>query len=209
MTDWIIWLLTGLAFAITSSIVFWSLRLGITPTPTSRKVRRAMEPLLPESVNGRIYELGCGWGSLLLMLSRRYPNHSITGYEQSTIPYLVARILTVHKANVRVLKQNFFTTELKDAGLVTCYLFPGAMKQMDGYLKRQLSGHCTVISHTFRLPGWESIREIQANDLYRTSVFVYRKGIYQNKVVNSADTEEYCRSRSPASDTSPAVQVNS
>ena len=209
MIDWIIWLLAGLAFAITASIVFWSLRLGITPTPTSRKVRLTMEPLLPESVDGRIYELGCGWGTLLLMLGRRYPNHSITGYEQSTIPYLVARVLTVHKTNVRVLKQNFFTARLTDPGLVTCYLFPEAMKQMDGYLKRQLSGHCTVISHTFRLPGWESIKEVKANDLYRTSVFVYRKDVYQNTAVNSADTEECCLPRSPSSDTSPAAQVNS
>ena len=212
--DWIIWLLTGLAFAMTASIVFWSLRLGITPTPTSRKVRRTMEALLPESVDGRIYELGCGWGTLLLMLGRRFPNHLITGYEQSTIPYLVAWALTIRKANIRVVKQNFFTIQLQDPGLITCYLFPEAMQQMEGYLKRQLSDNCTVISHTFRLPGWESIKEIKANDLYRTSVFVYKKGIYkrgvyQNKCLNPADTEEYSQPRSPASDTSPVALVNS
>ncbi|AMO56456.1 methyltransferase [Endozoicomonas montiporae] len=180
-TEWITWLLTGLAFLATGSIVLWSLKLGITPTPTSRTVQKTMERLLPKSVEGHIYELGCGWGTLLLMLSKHYPNHRITGYEQSTIPYLFAKAVTSHKTNITVKKKDFFNTRLDDAGLVTCYLFPGGMKRLDPFLKQQLPGKCPVISHTFALPGWNKIEKIKAEDLYRTSVFVYRK---ENEVVS-------------------------
>ena len=175
MTDshWITCLLLLPPFAAAVSIVFWSLKLGITPTPTSRKVRHAMEQLLPGDIEGNIYELGCGWGTLLLMLSHRYPDQQITGYERSTIPYLVAKALTFHKKNIKVLKQDFFGTPLKNPALVVCYLFPATMRRLDEYLYDQAFEKSLIISHTFRLPNWRCLHEVKADDLYRTPVYLY------------------------------------
>ena len=205
---WIAWLLTALALTVIASVAFWSVRLGITPTPTSIKVQRTLGEVLPTTVKGTIYELGCGWGTLLLKLAHHYPENRIVGYERSTVPFLIARILTCRQTNIRIYRKNFFTSELSDAGLVTTYLYPGAMQKLSGFLDQALSDDCVVISHTFRLPGWTCVREIRVRDLYRTSVFVYRKG-FTKTGVSLTGTGEYCSHRSPASDTSQAAPENS
>lgn len=207
---WIAWLLTVLALMVIASVAYWSVRLGITPTPTSVKVQRSLGEVLPAKVRGTVYELGCGWGTLLLKLAKHYPDNRIVGYERSTVPFLIARAMTWRQANITVYRKNFFASELDNAGLITTYLYPGAMQTLSGFLDQALPDGCVVISHTFRLPGWTCVREIRVRDLYRTSVFVYRKGFTKEGVsISLTGTGEYCSHRSPASDTSPAAPENS
>lgn len=163
--------LCGLALL---SIMFWSLKLGITPTPTGRKVHKTITGVLPERVKGEIIELGCGWGSLLPTLAQRYPNQKIIGFEHSPLPCLVARLRTLGYSNIEVRRQDFFQTELSGAGLVFGYLYPGAMTRLSGHLRNQLTDGAVIISHTFHLPGWQAVTEIRAKDLYQTPVFLYQ-----------------------------------
>ena len=183
------------------SLVYWSVRLGITPTPTGLRVRKTLTEALPDRVEGEILELGCGWGSLLPMLTRRYPGQRITGYERSLLPYLVARGRTLLNPDIRIKQQDLFTADLGKVGLVLCYLYPDGMTKLSGHLQEHLPAGALVISHTFHLPGWIPIRQMTANDLYRSPVFLYR--------VIQSDTEESPESMLHASGTSPAVPVNS
>ncbi|MGI9280992.1 MAG: hypothetical protein ACR2PX_15410 [Endozoicomonas sp.] len=160
---------------ITASIVYWSLRLGITPTVTSGKVRSKLRESLPADVEGNIYELGCGFGSLIPMLAKQYPDRIIYGIERSPIPFWIARIRCWHLKNVMIIQKDFFNTEWQDARLIICYLYPGAMEKLAGAFHTKVGEGCYIISHTFRLPGWEPERENKANDLYRSPVYRYRR----------------------------------
>ena len=183
------------------SIVFWSVKLGITPTPTGRKVRNTVADILPGKVRGEIVELGCGWGSLLPMLAQRYPDQKIIGFEHSPLPWLVAHLRTLGYRNIEVRRQDFFQTNLSTAGLVFGYLYPGAMTRLSRHLRNQLSDGAVIISHTFHLPGWQEVTEIRANDLYQTPVFLYQ--------VSQSDIRGWCPQRSLSSGKSPAVPENS
>ena len=161
-----------LAAAAALSVILFSKVAGITPTPTSPKVRRALFELLPD-VDGPVYELGAGWGGLTSPLASRYKR--VIGYELSPIPWLVAWARSVRHKNVSLRLRNFWKTDLSGAALVVCYLYPGAMQRLAGKLE-ELQPGALVCSHTFALPGWQAAWEGRVEDWQRTPLYLYELG---------------------------------
>ena len=143
--------------------------------PTSRKVKKALFTLLPP-VQGKIYELGSGWGHLIFPLASRFPKASIHAYEGSPLPWLVSKGVqkVVRKPNLTLHRKDFFDVSLQDANLVVCYLFPGAMSRLKEKFERELKPGALIVSNTFAIPGWEPEKVIQADDLWKSNVYLYR-----------------------------------
>lgn len=97
-----------------------------------------------------IYDLGCGWGSLLITLNKAFPGAYIKGVEISPFPFFVAWARTRHLPNVSVIRKNFYAYELADADAVTCYLMLGAMPKLSKFLDDAIRPHTAVIAVTFR-----------------------------------------------------------
>lgn len=144
--------------------------------PSSVRATRALVTLLPNDVHGTIYELGSGWGTLLFPVARCYPNHQVIGFETSWIPYFFSRIVLLFCGlpNVEIRRQDFFAADLSEAGLVVCYLYPGAMKKLAVKLSKGLPTGSYVISNTFAMPGWPPESTLDIGDLYHTKIYRYR-----------------------------------
>lgn len=165
-----------LALITLSLIVFYSVYLGITPMPTAPKVKKALLAHLPDNVDGTIYELGSGWGTLARPLAKKYQRNRITAYELSSIPFLYSKLvnLILPLENLFMQRVDFFVVDLKDAGLVVCYLYPGAMTRLKAKFEEELRQGTWVVSNTFAVPGWQPVKIVEVNDLYRTKVYLYR-----------------------------------
>lgn len=178
LTEWVgsVLLIASLA-GLALSIVYWSLRNGISPMPTSFKAKRCLFSLLPEKLDGPIYELGSGWGTLLFPLAERYPHCLAVGIESSPLPYWASKTSLGFKqlSNVQLLRKNFFDVPLNDAGLVVCYLYPGAMKSLKAKFEKELAQGTWVISNTFAVPGWTPVASVDVGDLYRSKIYVYKR----------------------------------
>lgn len=164
--------------AITLLIVFGTVRNGIIgPSPTTQKQKRAIFTALPEEVAGNIYELGSGWGGLAVALARRYPQCNVTGVENSPVPFLYARLRRqfARLPNLHFHWGNLLDESLENAALIVCYLHTGAMKRLKVKLEKELHGDTIIVSNTFSFHGWEAIRTVEINDIYRSRVFVYRR----------------------------------
>ncbi|HEX4184190.1 MAG TPA: class I SAM-dependent methyltransferase [Caulobacteraceae bacterium] len=96
-----------------------------------------------------VYELGCGWGTLVLALARAFPTAQIRGIELSPLPYWVARFRTRHLPNVTLRRANFYNCDLTDADAVTCYLMIGRMPKLAAFLDRMLAPGTAVVALTF------------------------------------------------------------
>lgn len=168
----------GLAVLGVASIVVGTIRAGISPMPTSRRAQKAMLSLMPENVHGPVYELGSGWGQLACAVAQRLPDARIIGFENSPLPWMVSKILRmVFGAKNLVLQcANFEKKSLSDAGLILCYLYPGAMTTLAERFPKELKPGCVVITNTFRLPGWTPEKTIQLDDLHQTHVYRYVVG---------------------------------
>lgn len=156
------------------SILLYTVKVGISPVPSSFKAQKVIGQLLPENPSGKIYELGAGWGTLLSLLAKKYPDCEIVGYELSPAPFVTSWLRCLGSRNAKVVWDDFFDADLKDAGLVVCYLYPGAMRKLKPKFERELPKGAIVISNTFAVPDWKAEQVIVLDDLYKTKVYLYR-----------------------------------
>lgn len=112
--------------------------------------------LKPDAV---IYELGCGWGGLILALAKAFPHARIYGVELSPLPYWVARWRTRRLRNVHLRRGNFYHTDISDADAVTCYLMIKPMPRLATWLDEKLRPGTPVVALTF----WFRQREVAAS----------------------------------------------
>jgi hypothetical protein len=96
-----------------------------------------------------IYELGCGWGALVVALARAFPNAQIRGIEMSPLPYWVSRWRTRHLPNVHLQRGNFYHCDVQNAAAVTCYLFIKPMTKLAAFLDTKLKAGTPVVSLSF------------------------------------------------------------
>jgi hypothetical protein len=106
-----------------------------------------------------VYELGSGWGSLVIALARAFPKAHIRGIEMSPVPYWVSRIRTRNMPNVLLRRDNFYNCDLTDAQAVTCYLMIKPMPKLAGFLDRMLAPATPVVSLSF----WFRDRQVAAS----------------------------------------------
>jgi len=158
------------------SVLRWSIKNGITPTPTSGKTKRKILQSLPPFDSGLIVDLGSGFGSMAFAFADRFPACKVIGYETSPIPYFIAqcRQKLFNRENLQFRRVDFLSLSLADASLVYCYLYSAKMTALEPKLQAELQPNCVVISNTFALPNCKPVKKILLGDIYRSVVYVYR-----------------------------------
>lgn len=157
------------------SIVFHTLRTGISPMPTSPRVRRQLLTLLPPEQEGTLLELGSGWGDLAFALADRCPRAHVVAYELSPLPYAFSRLRLrlAPRPNLQFVREDFFRASFAEASAIVCYLFPGAMSRLAPRFSSELRPGTRILSHTFALRGWTPQHTLVVDDLYRTPIYLY------------------------------------
>lgn len=122
-----------------------------------------------------IVDLGCGDGSLLRSLAKNHPQHHFKGYEWSSLPYKLASYFSKPYKNIKIYKQDFMKTDLKETNLVICFLSNEIAPEVSAKLKKELSKGSIIISAAFALPNIKLIKEIQTKNygFLLIKVFVY------------------------------------
>lgn len=168
-------IVTGLILIVSASIIFWTIKNGISPMPTSLKAKKCLLEALPK-LSGIVYELGSGWGTLAFPIASRHPDVLVIGYETSPFPYFYSKILSLLKRlpNLKLIRKDFFKISLTDASVVVCYLYPGAMQKLKVKFSEELKPGTLIISNTFAIPGWRPEKVIVVKDLYRSRIYIYK-----------------------------------
>jgi hypothetical protein len=136
--------------------------------PTSFRVLRAVDKILPKRVNGTIVEMGSGWGHVAFFLACKYKKSEVIGYEKSWVPFLFSKIFCMLAKNLTFKRVDFNDVSIEEAGLIYCYLFPRAMQAIS---EKKRNG--MLISNTFFLPEGKRKKEITLSDIYRTKIYRY------------------------------------
>lgn len=165
-----------LALWAAASILWSTLRTGISPMPSSNLARHAMLDASAVIGEGAIIECGSGWGGLLVALARRYPDRRVIGYELSLLPWLYSAILCrlLGLTNVEIYRRDFLKADLSGVSLICCYLYPGGMQHLADKLAAEPQPGVVLISNTFALPGHDPVRTVSLEDLHRSSICIYR-----------------------------------
>lgn len=160
-------------------ILAYALRTGVPPMPSGAGTRAAMLRLLPDRVDGTLYDLGSGWGGLAFALARRYPANQVVGIELSPLPWAFARTMLALRRcpNLRFRRTDFMAVPLGDAGAVTCYLIPGAMQRLAPKLAAELRPGVPVVSYSFAIDGWTPDKAAMHPDSGSLPVYRYVVGV--------------------------------
>jgi len=166
-----------LLFALLAlSIVWTTLRVGISPVPSRRLARMAMLDAVGNPAAGStIIDPGAGWGHLVIAAARRFPQAQVVGYELSLAPFMFSVLLKhlLSLSNLRLAKRDFTSRNLDHGQVILCYLHPAGMQGLAEKLRAdQFTG--LVISNTFALHDMDASRVFRINDLYRSPVYIYR-----------------------------------
>jgi hypothetical protein len=159
------------------SIVYFTLRLGISPMPSNSKAVEAMvrtvSGLLKQS-GITLHECGSGFGTLAFALADAFPRTSVVAYELSWVPFMVSRVRQVIKRrpNLTFKQKDFLSVRFIQDDILTCYLFMGGMKQLRNKLTAE-SSRVKVVSQTFAFRGMAADHEMTLDDFHRTRIYVY------------------------------------
>ncbi len=168
------WIFLALVTFAGASIVYFTLRTGISPMPSNLKQRAAILDAAA-GTTGKIYELGAGWGGIAFALADRCPASQVTAYELSWFPYLTMRLRQRlrPRANLEIKRADFLKADLADGHVFVCYLFRAGMVALKKKLEREAPG-AKLITHTFAVHGWTPEAEGRIDDLYRSPIYAYR-----------------------------------
>ena len=169
-------LLVAGTFLVGASIVWSTTKVGISPMPSSRKARDAIIKLTDDTGAGPIYDLGSGWGGLVIALARKHPNRRIVGYEISFVPWLISNLFknVLKLKNLEVYQENFLQLDLSGADVLVCYLHTEGMHEVAKKLTAERSTDGFLISNNFALPFCQPEKTMQVNDFYKSPIYRYR-----------------------------------
>lgn len=169
------------------SIVYMTVRNGISPMPSSRRVIRSVTKEIDSLHRANtIVEAGSGWGTLALYIARHRNQKNvgnsswrIIGLENSIVPLWYSRFICKIRGEraVKFIRQDIYQYSYRKADVVVCYLFPRAMESLSHVFRKQLTLGTRVISVCFALPGWTPDKVIVCEDMYRTKIYVYSVSI--------------------------------
>ena len=148
-------------FVIFAISISWPNIVGAPWVPTSMKLVQKMLEMADVEPEDVVYDLGCGDGRTVFMAARVYKARAV-GIEIDPLRYLwcqmVVTLLGLRK-RVTIKYGNFFSQDLSEATVVTCYLLPETNEKLEGKLLEELPPGARVVSNTFRFPGMQRVRQ--------------------------------------------------
>ncbi|MEM2926825.1 MAG: methyltransferase domain-containing protein [Candidatus Bathyarchaeia archaeon] len=131
--------------------------LPFVPSPPE-VVRKMLELALPAKEE-ILMDLGCGDGRILLSAARDYGCNAFGIEKNRALVELARRRASLAKpGSVKVLWGDLFEADLSKAQVLTLYLTPESLRLLKPRLERNLSFGARVVSHDYRIRGWNPLR---------------------------------------------------
>jgi len=126
-----------------------------------------------------VYDLGCGDARILVAAARDFGALGV-GIELDDEVFELA-VENVRRNQledrVKLVHGNMFEADIRQADVVALYLLPQALERLRPILERQLKPGARVVSHDFRMPGWQSVHveKIPRGNGTSHTVHLYRR----------------------------------
>jgi SAM-dependent methyltransferase len=128
----------------------------INYVPTPLPVVERMLELARVGKDDVVYDLGSGDGRIPIVAAQRYGARGV-GIEINPVWVRDARAIAERLGvadRVAFRIEDLFTTDLREATVVTLYLFPTVNAKLQPKLARELKPGTRVVSHEYRIGDW-------------------------------------------------------
>jgi len=109
-----------------------------------------------------VYELGCGRARFLRIVEKTRTAAELIGVENLFSLYLFSKIkFKLQGSKIKLLKQDFFTVNLKNADLIYCYLNNTTMESLGEKFSLECRAGTQIISRSFPIPQFKPSKVIE------------------------------------------------
>nr|WP_216604175.1 protein-lysine N-methyltransferase [Acidianus sp. RZ1] len=118
----------------------------------------------PEDV---IYDLGCGDGRIVVTAAKDFNVKKAVGIDINDERIKEATDNAKNngvEGKVKILKANFFETDLSEATVVTMVLLTNVNEMLKPKLEKELKPGTRVVSHEFEMRGWTPKEVVKVED---------------------------------------------
>ena len=133
--------------------------------PTPHAVVEAMLGLAEVRAGDVLYDLGAGDGRIVIAAARRYGARAV-GIELDPRKVAEARANVARAGlagRVEIRHGDVFDADLREASVVTVFLFPEINDRLAPKLRRELRPGARIVSHRFGLGDWLPEQRIEAH----------------------------------------------
>lgn len=157
-------------FLVFTAYFYSILFLGRAPfISTGGKVIKKIVSRLSVKDNSVVYELGSGKAEFLCVMEKKFPNiKALTGFETFIFPYLISKFqIVITDSKIKILKKNFFKTNLGQADVIYCYLNNNMMMALKEKFQKECKSGAQVISYQFPIPDLKpsEVLEVGENNI--------------------------------------------
>lgn len=164
-----------LAFALLLLLNWNSARERVPLYLTGPATRAALAELLAERAPAfRFVDLGCGLGSALCPLARRFPQAQFLGVETAPLSFLLAWLRSLPLGNCRVRYRSLWQVPLGDFDVVYCFLSPQPMPALWDKARREMAAGSWLISNSFAIPAVTPSRRLELDDWRSSQLLLWQ-----------------------------------
>jgi SAM-dependent methyltransferase len=149
--------------------------------PTSKKaileVVKIIKKYAPDASN--FYDLGCGYGRVVLEIKKEMPNLNVYGIDKNPIRIFFAKIKAlILKRKIHFINENVFNINLSQADILYTYLWYDLMPVLEEKVKKELKRGAIVITNTSHFSNLKPIETIRVHPKIKDEnfekLFVYK-----------------------------------
>jgi SAM-dependent methyltransferase len=136
--------------------------------PTPQSTTEEMLALAQVSSEDIVYDLGSGDGRIVITAAAKYGARGV-GIEVD--PKLIRKSRQLAQqagvsGRVRFIEQDMFEADIRQATVVTLYLWESMNDRLKSLLIEQLSPDTRIVTNTYKIPGWTPIKQQDKLYLY-------------------------------------------
>lgn len=113
---------------------------------------------------------GCGIGTILIELAKKFPNHKFVGTEWSLPVYVICKLRCSKYKNISVSRGDLFKSSFAKADIIACFLMQPLMERVGEKIKQEGKKGLLVFSNSFTIPNLKLVQT------YKTT----KKGFIEN-----------------------------
>jgi predicted RNA methylase len=178
----------SLAFVSAFCLVSWAQdaappRLGesndrLAPfVPTPMIVVEEMLKLAQVTEHDRVYDLGSGDGRIVIMAAQEFGAEAVgVELDDELFKESSARIVKLGlEKRAQIVHENMYKVSLRPATVVTLYLLTSVNERLKPILERDLRPGARVVTHDFKVPGWEprTTRQVISENGISHTMYLY------------------------------------
>jgi len=142
--------------------------------PTSTEMYETIAEELPADRPFTFIDLGCGFGSLLSYLARRFPQGNFEGVEISPLAFLLSYLRFLKRQEqVSIRLRNFWNFSFEPYDFVYAFLAPPPMEGLWDKVKEEMRPGSIFMTNSFPVPA-KATRVFEVEDLRKSRLYVHK-----------------------------------